>query len=83
MPRTMIKMRIIIVKKSKKKKKLWFPAKHWVRDGLGSGLNNPLVTWKFFNKKKCQWPLCEKIYKCKEYKLRNHWLVDCTKKKKS
>ncbi len=63
-----------------KKKKSRSPV--GARRGNSSGSNNLSISCKLFNKDRCDWPPCKRALKCKEYGSRDHWLSECTGKRK-
>lgn len=80
-PRTMIGMGSIIGAGGAgggKRKRPKFPAGG--RCVKLSGLNNPLISCKLFNKGGCNWSPCNKAHNCKECGSRDHGLSECTAK---
>ncbi len=63
-----------------KRKRSRFPAS--TRRGKLSGSNNPSISCKLISKGGCDRPLCNRAYKCKGCRSRNHGLSECTAKRK-
>lgn len=78
----MIGIEAIMSRGNGKKKRSWSPAKCLVRNSLGGGLNNLLVTCELLNKGRYKWPLCKKTQKYKKYISKTHEMLDFSKAKK-